>query len=742
MNTYKMYLNQKAFIFMICLIFIASMPLDAQNFDSDQELKLGLVLSGGGAKGFAHIGVLKVFEEEDIPITLISGNSIGTIIGALYATGYSADDITEFTKQQDWQSLLSDDVERRYKSRFKQDFEHKYILKLDFDKGEKKLSFPSGLVRGNNILNVIKSTTASLSDSIDFSELPIPFCCVAYNLETGKEEILTNGSLAKAMRASMAFPGVFAPVEFNGMKLLDGGIVNNFPVDVAKEMGADILIGVDLKQDKKDKGDRFGSITSVFTGIVNNIEDDKHQQNIELADIVINPELEDVSTFSFSGINIDTVIKRGEDAARKKLPEIKKLIQNKSIIQNNYYREKINPTYLISEVKIPQKYQYDSQFISSRLNLNEKNRYTTQEIEEAVKRVYAYGNFEVVTYNLIPNEETEKGYIFDLIIEDKQDRKLMLGAALNTVDVATLYANYSQLNYSNFLSMITLDAKIAVNPQLRFIMETHRLFWSGVGVEVKGRYNELNYYHRGSRLGKMDVGIASISLYTYRRFHEVGEFGFGLERFYSSSDDYSNELNELLEIESSGFSTSLYGYFTIDNRNDDYIPHRGVLFNSKLAVLENKGGFSNLIPTLDITLNTISPLGDEIAVLANLYHRSIFNADRIPVSSVNYASNDLNSYSEFFFPVLGQSGISFLKPISTLGEVGCRINIGNDHYVTPKIQTLLQFDKWNNIDMSNLKWSGGLTYQNRTRLGPVDLTLGLREMFKGINIYGGIGYRF
>ena len=732
-------LNKRSiFIIIMCLLFASNHFIQAQPSASNKELKLDLVLSGGGAKGFAHIGVLKVFEEENIPITLITGNSIGTIVGALYSIGYSAQDIEEFTKEQDWNVLLTDGVQRRHKSRFKQEFEQKYFLKLGINKGDKKLSFPSGLIVGNNILNVFCGATAELNDNIDFSELPIPFACVAYNLETGKEEVLNKGYLAKAMLSSMAFPGVFSPVKFEDMKLLDGGIINNFPVDVAKDMGADIIIGVDLQQ-KKGEGSQFESVATIFKEIVSKIEEDKHNENVELADIVINPNLEGIATFDFKDNIIDSLIKKGEMAAREQLPKIKKLIANKNIKQNNSSEKKEKKEWLITEIRIPEKYKYDNQFINSRLNLEKNKRYSTGDIEKATERVFGYSNFEMVTYKLLPNSE---GHILELVIEDRKDKRMMLGGALNTVDVAAFYANFARLNYSNFISLLTLDAKIAVNPQLRFIMETHRLSFSSVGLEVNARYNKLNYYHKGKRLSKIDVGSASVDLYTYQKFKEVGEFGFGLNRTYSSSDDYRHDLSELFATNFSGFSTSLYGYFTIDNRDDAYIPNRGVYLHSKMSVLENKGGFSNLIPILDFKLNTISPLGNRISILANLQHRSIFNANNYPLSITNYASNNLNAFTDYYFPVLGQAGIGFLEPVSSLGEIGIRFDVGNRHFITPKVQALLQFDKWSNIDMNSLKWSAGFTYQKATRLGPIDFTLGFRETFKAINFYGGIGYQF
>lgn len=736
MNKITLTLKYLIISFAVCFMLTSTHSIHAQN--SDKELKLGLVLSGGGAKGFAHIGVLKVFEEENIPITLITGNSIGTIVGALYSIGYSAKDIEEFTKKQDWEVLLSDGVQRRLKSRFKQEFEQKYFLKLSIDKESKKLSFPSGLVRGNNILNVFCGTTVALHDSIDFAELPIPFACVAYNLKTGKEEILNQGYLANAMLSSMAFPGVFSPVTFNDMNLLDGGIINNFPVDVAKDMGADIIIGVDLKQEE-DKSPQFESFTTIVKEIVYKIEEDKHNENVELADIVINPELDGVSTFGFDKDAIDNIIEKGEMAAREQLPKIKKLIANKNIKQNNTFDNKRKEEWLITDIRIPEKHEHDSQFITTRLNLEDNTKYTVDEIEKATERVFAYGNFDMVTYKLHPND---RGHSLELVIEDRKDKRVMLGAALNTVDIAAFYANFVQQNYSNFLSLITLDAKIAVNPQLKFIMETHRLFFPAVGIELSGRYNKLNYHSRGNRLGKMDVGSASAALYTYRRVHEVVDMGLGLRQDYFNSNGYSSDSKESFETDFSGFSSSAYGYFSIDSRDDANIPNKGVYLNSRLSLLANKGNFSDIIPILDFKLNTIMALGDRVSVLTNFYHRSIFNADNTTSSFTNYASNSYNAYTDYYFPVLGQGGISFLEAISTLGELGVRFDVGNKHFIIPKVQALLQFDKWDNIYFSNLKWSGGLTYQTKTKMGPIDFTLGFREGFKGVNFYGGVGYQF
>ncbi|MFR4038364.1 MAG: patatin-like phospholipase family protein [Butyricimonas faecalis] len=226
---------KRIFVFLLVLFVI----LDAQG----QRKKVGLVLSGGGAKGVAHIGVLKVLEEAGIPIDYIAGTSMGSLVGALYAIGYDAHAMDSLVRRQDWMFLLSDKV-YRYNLPFSEKEEtEKYLVSVPI-KNNREIKIPSGFISGQNVYNLFSDLTIGYHDSLDFKKLPIPFACVASNLVDGKEVIQDYGVLPLAMRASMAIPGAFAPVRQDSMVLVDGGISNNFPVDIAKAMGADIIIGV------------------------------------------------------------------------------------------------------------------------------------------------------------------------------------------------------------------------------------------------------------------------------------------------------------------------------------------------------------------------------------------------------------------------------------------------------------------------------------------------------------------
>ena len=216
--------------------------------------KVGLVLGGGGAKGAAEVGVLKVLEEADIPIDYIVGTSIGGIVGGLYSIGYDAADIDSLFRNQNWLFLLSDQAKRESESFLSKDEKERYMIHLPLSR-ERKVSLPTGYLKGQNILNLFSKLTVGYHHVDDFSTLPIPYRCVAVDLVDGKEVVLSSGSLPMAMRATMSIPGVFAPVEWNGMMLVDGGALNNLPVDVVRDMGADVVICVDFSTVLKKKED-------------------------------------------------------------------------------------------------------------------------------------------------------------------------------------------------------------------------------------------------------------------------------------------------------------------------------------------------------------------------------------------------------------------------------------------------------------------------------------------------------
>ena len=229
--------------------------------------KVGVVLSGGGAKGMAHIGALKVIEEAGIPIDYVVGTSMGSIIGGLYSIGYTPEQMDSMVRRQDWSFLLSDKIPRSEQNMAEREASEKYVFSLPFGKNAKTQAV-GGLIKGQNLANLFSELTVGYHDSIDFNKLPIPFACVSENIVNGNEVNFHKGVLATAMRASMAIPGVFTPVRLDSMVLVDGGVVNNYPVNVARAMGADIIIGVDVQNDLKPANE-LNSTGSILGQLIN-----------------------------------------------------------------------------------------------------------------------------------------------------------------------------------------------------------------------------------------------------------------------------------------------------------------------------------------------------------------------------------------------------------------------------------------------------------------------------------------
>ena len=284
--------------------------------------KVGLVLSGGGARGAAHIGVLKVLEREQIPIDCIAGTSFGSVVGALYALGYTPAEIEQIFTRQDWNSLFSDAAERRL-SPLSEGRESRYQGQLNFQ----GLSFelPTGLWTGQKMIEVLNSLTVErmLAAQDDFDRLPIPFRAVATNLLTGEPYVFRSGRMTQALRASFAIPMLFTPVEKDGMLLVDGGLSDNLPSDVARDMGADIVLAVDVTAPLLQKGE-IRSFLDVIDQSVSLLMKQSVERNRPLADLTITPELQDYTYRDYT--HMSEIISRGEKEAERRVADLRSLV--------------------------------------------------------------------------------------------------------------------------------------------------------------------------------------------------------------------------------------------------------------------------------------------------------------------------------------------------------------------------------------------------------------------------------
>jgi len=404
----------------IILLFIGSL---AAGMQSDPERpRVGLVLSGGGARGMAHIGTLKLLDSLGIPVDYIAGTSMGGIIGALYAIGYSGKELENLIKQTDWNEVFTDRPDRQYVPYLlkKYDGQHQLIFGL---KGFTPI-MPGALIAGQKVSLYFSHLTLEYASVSDFDRLPIAFRCVAVDLVTGKEVVLKGGSLARAMRATMSIPSVFSPVQWGDSLLIDGGIVNNLPADVVREMGAEIVIGVDVGGFLKSRAELI-DILDVFEQSFTLVGLEKVEQNQDLIDIFVRPALSNFAAADFSTDRIADIMAVGDLAARKQLPELISLRNQLGDNKPKNIRVADTGKQLIHGIKIFGNEQLSFGFIYNQIGLKPGDIFDETDLERRITDLYALGYFETITYDI---REVDADYVsLRIDVQEKTKRELRVG---------------------------------------------------------------------------------------------------------------------------------------------------------------------------------------------------------------------------------------------------------------------------------------------------------------------------
>src|SRR5690606_18548038 len=375
----------------------------AAPLDSSGAPRVCLVLSGGGARGAAHVGVLKALEELRVPIDCLVGTSAGAAIGGLYAAGLSPDEIGLFLHQMDWDKALRDGpIRTNLPYRRKQD-DAQYLMRLEFGYSKGRLQFPKGFTAGRNLDFLLKTELLRVADIQNFDNLPIPFRAIATDLENGGMVVLKEGDLATALRASMAVPGVFAPVEIDGRLLADGGLVRNLPVDVARAMGADVIIAVNVGSPLASR-DELTNIVGLSLQVINilteqNVADSVRQLGEN--DILICPDLTEVAADSFD--QIEKAIAVGARAAREAANDLRALGVSASeycrFLDNQRTTNKLLE--VIDDIEVQNNHVVYTRRILSRKEPELGQRLDMRILEADLQRIYEMGEFERVHFGIL-----------------------------------------------------------------------------------------------------------------------------------------------------------------------------------------------------------------------------------------------------------------------------------------------------------------------------------------------------
>ncbi len=415
-----------------------ALPAAAQDAPAPaRRPKIGIAFAGGGARGGAHVGVLKVLEELHVPVDYVAGTSIGSIVAALYASGMAPDEMDKVLASTDWDDALNDDQGRKDQPYRQKEDDDLYLIKaeLGFHKG--KLVLPSGLVHGQKLNYLLRRLTLPASNVRDFDRLRIPFRCVATDIVTGAKVVLGKGDLAKAVRASMAIPGFFTPVEWDGKLLTDGGTVDNMPVDVVRAMGADVVIAIDISTPlkKRDEISSFLSIAGQTSGFLTRLNVEQQIATLKQDhDVLITPNLDEVSTLDFK--QFPKASEQGFKAAeamRETLARFSVSDAEYAAFLKKQRDPRVDP--VVQEVRVEAPPGVDPRLIEGRIR-SKPGKVDWPVLERDLARLYELGDYETVDFH-IATEGQKKIIVLGGAPKPPAPTRLRFGLKLDTDFSAT-----------------------------------------------------------------------------------------------------------------------------------------------------------------------------------------------------------------------------------------------------------------------------------------------------------------
>jgi NTE family protein len=706
------------------------------------QTKLGLVLSGGGARGLAHIGVIKVLEKEGIRPDIITGTSMGSIVGGLYAMGYDAEALERIAREVDWELMFSDRISRKNIAIEEKEDVEKFIASFPLKEG--KVTLPLGLIAGHNISNKLSNLTLPVHHIKDFSELPIPYRCVATDIETGEAVVLKDGYLADALRASMAVPSVFTPVEIDGRLLVDGGIVRNLPVSDALEMGADVTIAVDVATPLFDRSQLSSALlimgqTALFQSKTNNLAEQKK------TDILISPEVGNLTAANFTNAAVDSLIRVGEKAALEALPRIKTLMDSLNIRRKEGIRfiptTQIDRLY-IRELSLVGLKNVSEEVIQSKLRISPPQWITPEELKNAIDRVYGSQFFEQVNYKLEPMS-TDGVHLIVRVIENSSN-SLKVGVHYDDHLKSLLLLN---LTFRNILidgSKFSTDLMLGGNPALTssFFYYTSWKYAPGVGMNIQLQNFTAYLYENHNRTQELDLRYGSAAIMLHSSPADNMYIHLGLQ----------NELTRIKTIIGSYPESTFnipFAFFHLhhDSYDDRFFPDEGVYADLLIrqvtgTVYSSNSDFQyNPYSTFTMRVDKAIPL-NENAVIVRSLNFGFSDTKNIPDLHKFYmGGSDVQNLN--FIPLFGYQVMELTGTQLSAFSLSLRSRLSKNNYffttlnggmVSDEISQLIKFGKYH--------YGMGLSYGYNSPIGPIMLTAGKNFNRSDIITHISIGYPF
>lgn len=745
---------------------------------------VALVLSGGGAKGAAHVGVIRRIEELGIPVDMVLGTSMGGLVGALYSLGYTPDQLDEIVSNIDWEWAFSDKLSREFISYEDMKYKEKYMLSIPFfyekDYFEAKMqhdmrygvmrklhddfhigadspdgmallkhnllgSLPSGYIYGQNVNNLISSLTVGYQDSLDFKDFPKPFVCIAADMVSGKAKIWHSGKINQAMRSTMSIPGLFAPVRVDGMVLVDGGLRDNYPTSLAREMGADIIIGVDLSQGRRAYTE-VNNLADIISQGIDMLGLDAFEQNVSIPDVKIKPDLRGYNMMSFTAEAIDTIRTRGYAAAMAN-DSLLREVARRTALTDEMTTKKSAVGYkldslMISEVDILGVLPREKEMLKQRFHLKFDEKISRADLDRIIDNIYGTQSYDYVTYELLGSDDPYK-----LVLTCKKGpiHQFGLGVRADTEEIVSVLLNVGINAHKMYGHAFDFTGRISANPALTVRWSYNAPKMPTLNVAASVRWTDLGLLNLwGNRLSlgylntKQEIYLSNLRW-----------------KLFDMRVGARNELIRIKNIKSSQIIGD-YDFGQLDNDfltafaegradtfDDGYFPNNG--FTAGVSYGWTFGGFPhkfNNFHTVTADAKVVVPAGKVFAFIPSFNARFLFGND-IPVAYFNAMGGSMSGrYVDQQIPFIGVNNLSAMKNILTVFRTDFRFKVLKNNYVTAIVNYARDCDRLKDYAVGDGYFGAALEYSYDTIFGPLSFNVHWSNLTNVVGIYLSAGFNF
>ncbi|MHB8138760.1 MAG: patatin-like phospholipase family protein [Smithellaceae bacterium] len=733
------------FFGMVMSVFLFAADAQAGPTIAQGHPRIGLVLSGGGARGMAHVGVIQVLEEMKIPISCIAGTSMGAIVGGLYAAGMSPAEMEKVVTSMEWNEAFKDKPPPSELTFRRKKDAVEYLIDTDLGFKNGKFQIPKGLLQGQNLNLILKSLLFHTEGIDDFNKLNIPFRSVATDIETGKAVVLEKGELVKAIRASMSIPALFAPVEIDDRMLVDGGIANNIPIDIARQMGADVVIAVDIstKLSSRDQLNSSIEITDQLTNILVQRNTTMQIQTLRGEDILITPDMENINSSDF--FKAVEAVKIGRQKAEEMKPQLIRLAVKDGdyLAYLKIQRNKDREMPVIDTVEVVNKTSLPTGLINAQIDIKPGAKLDMSKLKRNIDRIYGIDTFERVDFRLMKKDKST-GIIFEPLEKSWGPNYFRFGLGLEDSFKGSssyaLTAKFTKTAINRLAGEWSTEVRIGENPRIltEFYQPIDDSLSYFIAVNAGYRVRDFNEFNEdGDITTQYRARSVHIGLDVGRQFGNWGELRLGINREYGHIKVLVGEQIGPDDPYNRGSIYASAAYSTLDN----YIfPLSGtdayLTWNYNLKML----GSDIEVQSLGFKWMTALTWG-KYTFVPSLEIRTTLDNDDMEVQDMFPLGGFLNlsgfAENEIYGRHTGLARLVVHREIASAGLGALTMPL----YIGMSAETGNVWNKRADINLESLILAGSVFIGTKTFLGPIYLAYGQAQRSHS-SVYLFLGQRF